>query len=555
MVKDNDVKLTLKDGKEVYTQKGTEMYQVIKENNIDEKFPAVLAKLNGKYYELNSKINESGNFEAVDITSRPGNIVYVRTLQFVLTKAVHDIFPHAVVTIEHTISSGLYGEIHKKEKLNIDDIPLVKKRMEEIIKRDIPIRKLSVKKEEALKIFADYGMDDKVRLLETISNDRLKLYELDGVYDYFYGPMAYSTGALSLFELNYYDNGFLLRIPKESDPLNIPHFYEQKKLENIFYETEKWGNILNVPDVGSLNKIVESGHAVDLIRVAEALHEKKTANIADMISSREKIKIVLVAGPSSSGKTTFAKRLAIQLRVNGLIPIPISLDDYFLSRDKTPKDENGQYDFESINALDLELFNKNLTDLLSGKEVEIPVFDFKKGEREWVGNKVKMPVNGVLIIEGIHGLNETLTSSIPRENKFKIYISALTQLNLDNHNRIPTTDLRIIRRIVRDFLSRGYGGEETLKMLPSIKKGEERNIFVFQEEGDVMFNSSLIYELCVLKKYALSELSKIGEDSPVYHEALRLRSFLHFFKEIDADIVPENSLLREFIGGSCFYKY
>ncbi len=274
-----------------------------------------------------------------------------------------------------------------------------------------------------------------------------------------------------------------------------------------------------------------------------------------MISERKEVKIVLIAGPSSSGKTTFANRLAIQLRVNGHIPIPISLDDYFIDRELTPKDENGDYDFESIEALDLELFNKDLNKLLRGEEISVPTFDFKEGKRKWTGNKVSMPKNGILIVEGIHGLNDKLTQSIDSNNKFKIYISALTQLNIDNHNRISTTDVRMIRRIVRDFLSRGYSGENTLSMWASIRRGEEKNIFTFQEEADVMFNSTLVYELCVLKKYAIEELSKINDDSPVYYEALRLISFLNFFKEVDTDMVPENSILREFIGGSCFYKY
>ena len=274
-----------------------------------------------------------------------------------------------------------------------------------------------------------------------------------------------------------------------------------------------------------------------------------------MISERKDVKIVLIAGPSSSGKTTFARRLGIQLRVNGLMPMPLGLDDYFVDREHTPKDENGEFDFESIYALDLELFNKNLQSILQGRETEIPSYNFKTGKREWNGNKIKLPKNGILIVEGIHGLNEILTSSIPKKNKFKIYISALTQLNLDNHNRIATTDVRIIRRIVRDYLSRGYGGEETLKMWPSIRRGEEKNIFVFQENADVMFNSTLVYELCVLKRFALDELNKIEHSSPVYYEALRLKSFLHFFKDVNTDFVPDNSILREFIGGSCFYKY
>lgn len=541
--------------KEILVERGTVLQKIIKDNCLEKDIPVVLAKLNGNYYELSHKLKEDGELEPIDITNNLGLKTYARTLQFILIKSVLDIFPEAKITIEHSMSKGLFGEIHKGTSLCEDDIKKIKNRMQELINKNLPIEKLSVKKEEAIKIFTSYKMDDKVRLLKYVNTDTVKLYNLDGRYDYFYGSMAYSTGIFKSFDLIYYEPGFLLRYPTEADPFNIPKLVEQKKLRKIFHETEQWGNILGVGDVGSLNDKVENGEIVDIIRVAEALHEKKIAYIADMISERENVKIVLIAGPSSSGKTTFARRLGIQLRVNGLIPIPISLDDYFVDRAHTPKDEYGNYDFESIYALDLDLFNKNLESLLKGEEVEIPTFNFKKGGREWLGQKIKLPENGILVVEGIHGLNEMLTSSIPMNNKFKIYISALTQLNVDNHNRIATTDVRIIRRIVRDYLSRGYGGEDTLKMWPSIKRGEEKNIFVFQENADVMFNSTLVYELCVLKQYALKELEKIQVSSPVYYEALRLRSFLHFFKNVDKDIVAENSILREFIGGSCFYKY
>jgi len=541
--------------KEVLVEKGTILQKIIKDNCLEKDIPVVLARINSNYYELASSLKEDGEFEAVDITNNLGMKTYARTLQFVLIKAVLDVFPEAKITIEHSMSKGLFGEIHKSTPLCEEDIKKIKIKMKELINKDLPIQKISMKKEDAIKIFSDYKMDDKVRFLKYVNADKVKLYNLDGRYDYFYGSMAYSTGIFKFFDLIYYEPGFLLRYPTQEDPFNIPKLVEHKKLRKIFHETEEWGNILGVGDVGSLNDKVENGEIVDIIRVAEALHEKKIAYIADMISERENAKIVLIAGPSSSGKTTFARRLGIQLRVNGLIPIPISLDDYFVDREHTPKDEYGNYDFESIYALDLELFNKNLESLLKGEEVEIPSFNFKNGIREWVGQKIKLPKNGILIIEGIHGLNEMLTSSIPMDNKFKIYISALTQLNVDNHNRIATTDVRIIRRIVRDYLSRGYGSEDTLKMWPSIKRGEEKNIFVFQENADVMFNSTLVYELCVLKQYALKELQKIDVSSPVYYEALRLKSFLHFFKDVDKEIVADNSILREFIGGSCFYKY
>jgi len=547
--------IELKDGRDVLVEEGTTFDTVIKENNLLNGLPVVLGKLNNKFYELGCTISNDGKFEPIDITSRIGMMTYVRTLQFVLIKAISELFPKAKISIQHSLSKGLFGEIHKTLALDIDDIYEIKSRMSEIIKADIPIRRIAFSKARAVEIFMEYDMQDKVKLLKYVTAKEIKLYEIDGRYDYFYGPMAYSTGVVKTFDLMYYEPGFILRYPTSDEPNKIPKFQKHEKLAKIFYEAAQWGEILGVGSVGALNDEVVNGDIVNLIRVAEALHEKKIAYIADMIHKQEQVKLVLIAGPSSSGKTTFSRRLGIQMSVNGLIPIFVSLDDYFLNREFTPRDEHGEYDFESIYALDLELFNKDLELLLQGKETEIPSFNFKTGKREWLGNKIKIPKNGVMIVEGIHGLNEILTSSIPKSSKFKIYISPLTQLNLDDHNRIATTDVRMARRIVRDYLSRGYGVEETLKMWPSIKRGEEKNIFVFQEQADVMFNSSSVYELCVLKKFALAELSKIGEESPVYFQASRLRSFLNFFKDVDKDLVPDNSIIREFTGGSCFYKY
>jgi len=551
----NNFNIGLKDGRQVLVEQGTILNDIVKNNSLLNDIPVVLGKLNNKLYELGETITQDGVFDTVDIKSRIGMMTYVRTLQFVLIKAVFELFPTAKISIEHSLSKGLFGEIHKTIALDIDDIYDIKNRMREIIKADIPIRKIALPKAKAIEIFTGYNMQDKVKLLKYVNSEEVKLYELDGRYDYFYGPMAYSTGILKTFDLIYYEPGFILRYPTSDAPDKIPKFQKHEKLAKIFDEAEKCGEILGVGSVGALNDEVVNGDIVNLIRVAEALHEKKIAYIADMIHKRGKVKLVLIAGPSSSGKTTFSKRLGIQLRVNGLIPIPVSLDDYFVNREITPKDENGEYDFESIYALDLELFNKDLELLLQGSEAEIPSFNFKTGKREWHGNKIKMPENGVMIVEGIHGLNEILTASIAMDSKFKIYISPLTQLNLDDHNRISTTDVRMTRRIVRDYLSRGYGVEDTLKMWPSVKRGEEKNIFVFQEQADAMFNSNVVYELCVLKKFALAELNKIGTESPVYYEASRLKSFLNFFVDVDKDLVPDNSIIREFTGGSCFYQY
>lgn len=478
-----------------------------------------------------------------------------RTLQFIFIKAVLDLYKDAIVTMEHSIGKWVFGEIHKKEPLTEQEVNNIKQAMQKLIDKNYPIKRIKVKREEAIKIFQNYGMTDKVKLLQQTGFKVVTLYELDGRYDYFYGPMWESTGVIKNFDVKFYNGGFILGYPTDENLMVVNKFVEQRKLTNIFRETEKWLNILGIGEVGSLNEKISNGELIDLIMISEALHEKKIAQISDMINEKKEIKAVFVAGPSSSGKTTFANRLAIQLKVNGLNPIPISLDNYFVNREDTPRDENGEYDFESIKSIDVKFFKDQMKELFEGKEVEIPIFNFLTGYREKSGSKVKMPKNGILIIEGIHGLNPILTSSLDENNIFKIYISALTQLNLDNHNRISTADVRRVRRIVRDSLSRGKNAEETLLMWPSIKKGEEKNIFVYQEEADVMFNSTLVYELCVLKKKALEELDKVGADSSVYDEVKRLKAFLGFFDEIDKGLVPENSILREFIGGSIFYKY
>ncbi len=541
----------------ISVEKDISCIDLIKMNGLDNEVPIVLVKINGVLKELSTRIQKDCTLELVDITSKSGMMCYIRSLQFVLIKAVSEVFPNSKVTIEHSLSKGLFGEIEKKPPLVIDDIYDIKKKMDEIIGADMPIIRKKLQREEAINLFKEAGMEDKVSLLSTVNQDRVTIYSLGDTCDYFYGPMIYSTGQLKYFDLISYELGFILRFPTNEEPTKIPRFESHKKLAKIFCEAEKWGNILNVTHVGALNEKIEKEESeiVTLIRVAEALHEKKIAYIADEINKNRSIKLITISGPSSSGKTTFCKRLDIQLRVNGLVPIQISLDDYFVNREDTPRDEFGELDFESINALDLELFNEHLLLLMDGKEVELPTFNFMTGKREWNGQKVKLPKDGVIIIEGIHGLNNMLTQSIEDEHKFKIYISPLTEINIDDHNRISTTDVRMIRRIVRDHLSRGYDVEYTLKMWPSIKRGENKYIYPFQEEADVMFNTALIYELAVLKKYAIAELIKVQPESPVYNEAVRLLEFLQMFKEIDKHYVPSNSLMREFIGGSCFYQY
>lgn len=551
-----NLKLFLKDiDREVEVENGTDLYTIIKKFNIKMNSPIMLGKFNGEVFELSHKIDSEGEFQVLTNGEDMGKRAYERSLQFVLIKAAYDIFKDGEVCIEHSLSGGLFCEIHKDTPLTGEEINILESKMRDIIERDLPIEKISMSKKEAIEIFSGYGMNDKIRLLETLPLDRVSLYKLEERYDYFYGPMAYSTGNLRFFELRQFNSGVIMRFPSLGNPTSISEYVEYKKLATIYQETNEWGKILKVDTLGSLNKLIEQGHMKDLVLINEGLQEKKLAYIADSISEKKSVKLVLIAGPSSSGKTTFTKRLSVQLAVNGLVPIQISMDDFFVDREDTPKDENGDYDFESVYALDIELFNSTLKRILEGEEVELPTFNFLKGCKEWNGKRVRLPENGVLLIEGIHALNEILTSSIKREEKFKVYINCFTQLNIDNHNRIPTTDVRMVRRIVRDSLIRGYSGEDTLKMWPSIKRGEKKNIFVYQEEADVLFNSNYVYELCMLKKYALEELKKIGEESEVYYEAARLISFLKFFKDSDLKLIPSNSILREFVGGSCFYDY
>lgn len=530
-------------------------YEILKDKYANQINNMAGCKVNGKLYNLNDEVLEEGSVEPVMFNSELGMKIYVNTLQFIFIKCALDLFPKSRITIQYAFSKSVYGEIQKETDLTEDEIQAIKNKMIEIINKNIPINISFVEKDKAISIFESYNMLDKINLLNYTHIKNVKLYELDGYYDYFCGKIAATTGVIKVFDVQKYLNGFILRRPDINDLTVIPALTPQKSLSKIFMETEKWLSIIGIGDVGSLNRKIDGGELQDVIMVCEALHEKKIADIADKICEKKDIKIVLIAGPSSSGKTTFANRLSIQLRVNGFIPIPLSLDNYFVNREHTPIDENGDPDYESINALDLKLLNYDLEKLMSGEEVELPIYNFKTGEKEWNGYKEQVPENGVLILEGIHGLNPALISEKLNDNVFKVYISALTQLNIDDHNRISTTDSRKIRRIVRDSLSRGYSAEDTLKMWPSIKRGEKKNIFIYQEEADVMFNSTLVYELCVLKPFALKELNKIEKDSPVYTEAERLKTFLSFFDEVKVDDVPKNSILREFIGGSCFYEY
>lgn len=517
-----------------------------------QKFLAV--KVNNKLQELTSNIfNENDKIKFIDISDNDGKKIYIRTLCFIYIKACKDIFENTDVSIEHSLNKGLYTEFTNKENIQQSDIEIIKNRMYEIINEQKPINKKMLSIDEAVKIFASQGMQDKVELLKYWNTDIIRVYELDGYYDTFYGYVAPNTNVINKFDLKLFAAGIILNFPTKENNFELPEYIEQKKLSKVFKEAEDWGEIMDVGNVGVLNNKIVDNTIDDMIRVNEAFHEKKIAYIADEITKDKSIKIVLIAGPSSSGKTTFAQRLSIQLRVNGKKTYALSLDDYFVDRHLTPKDENGDYDYETIDALDLELFNEQLLDLMMCKSVKIPVFNFKKGMREYTRESVVLSEDHIIIIEGIHGLNDKLTTDIPQKNKFRIYISALTQLNIDNHNRIATSDLRLIRRIVRDNTRRGNNALKTIELWDNVVKGTEKYIFPYQENADAIFNSALVYELCVLKKHAIPLIEEIGDGSEFYAERQRLLKFLSYFKIIENEYaIPNTSILREFIGGSCF---
>jgi uridine kinase len=548
------IKISLKGGTTIEVRKGTTLEEI--KDKVKEEYDALIvaAKVNNNLKELNFTLKDNSQIEFIDLSTSIGHRIYQRSLSFVFIRAAMELLTGCKVSVEHSLSKGLYCEIDYKEPINEEHVKAIEKRMTEIIDEDIPLVKNCISKEEAKNIFKEFGMDAKEKLLKYREKDCINIYSCGWLRNYFYGYMVPSTGYLKKFRLRYYMPGVIIQFPTKEQPNDIPEFVEQPKLAYIFREAEKWGNILNVGYVANLNEIIEKNKIPELIRVAEALHEKKIAQIADEITNKKK-RVVLIAGPSSSGKTTFAQRLLIQLKVNGLNPITLSTDDYFVDRELTPRDDEGNYDFEALEAVDVELFNQHLTKLIQGREVNIPSFDFLTGKRKCNGNKIKIHKEQPIIIEGIHGLNEKLTKDIPHDKKFKIYISALTQLNIDNHNRIPTTDTRLIRRIVRDSKYRGHSALTTLRLWKSVRRGEERNIFPFQEEADIMFNSALVYELAVLKKYATPLLKEIDDKEPEYVEAKRLLKFLSYFKSIDDDkYILQTSIIKEFIGGSCFVE-
>lgn len=514
----------------------------------------VAAMVNNELSELKEKAVDNSYIEFIDLTNQDGMRIYQRSMSFLLIYAAREVLGECKVLVEHSIGRSYYCEIHQQGlELNDDIIDKIEKKMNEIVKKDVPIEKVSVNMDEAISILEANNMYDKIKLFKYRKSSKINLYKLNDCYDYFYGYMVPSTGYLTKFSLSLKETGLVLNLPSTKNPSVVPKFKPLEKLTQVFQEFSRWGRILNVDTVGSLNDVICNGKIGNLIRVSEALHEKKIAYIADMISNNnDKIGVVLISGPSSSGKTTFAQRLCIQLRVNGMIPYAISLDNYYLDREFTPKDENGDYDFEALEAIDVELFDSNIHNLLNGETIELPYFNFKTGKREYKNNFLKLKNNEILVIEGIHGLNEKLTSSIPKKNKFKIYVSALTQLNIDYHNRIPTTDTRMIRRIVRDNHFRAFDASKTIALWPSVRRGEEKNIFPYQEHADIMFNSALIYELSVLKQYIEPLLFQIEKSSLQYNEAKRLIKFMDYFLGVPSEEIPNNSIIREFIGNSCF---
>lgn len=538
---------------------GSTLLEIYQGLNLNFPYQVVSAKVNNRSEGLNFRVYNNKDVEFLDVRDPSGMRTYVRSLCFILYKAVRELFPQGKLYVEHPVSKGYFCNLRIGRPIELADVTAIKQRMQEIIAQDIPFHRTECHTTEAVRIFSEQGMNDKVKLLETSGSLYTYYYTLDDTIDYYYGNLLPSTGFIYLFDLVKYYDGLLLRIPNKTEPTKLDEMVKQEKMLDIFKEHLRWNHIMGLSNVGDFNRACLEGAATDLIKVAEALQEKKIAQIADEIYNRCKDnsphgRLVLIAGPSSSGKTTFSKRLSVQLMTNGLRPYPISLDDYFVDREKTPRDANGNYDYESLYALDLQLFNDQLQALLRGEEVELPRFNFTAGKQEFRGEKLRIDKNMVLILEGIHALNPELTPQIPDENKFKIYVSALTTISLDDHNWIPTTDNRLLRRIIRDYNYRGCSAQETISRWPSVRAGEDKWIFPYQENADVMFNSALLFEFAVLRYHAEPILNSVPRNCPEYAEAYRLLKFIKYFIPVQDKEIPPTSLLREFLGGSSF-KY
>ena len=532
---------------------GSTLFDVFSAFDLKMTHGPVSARVNNKVEGMHYRVYNSKDVEFLDMASSSGSRAYTRTLFFVLCKAVQDIYPNTDVVIDIPVSNGFYVDIRLGRPVVEEDVNILRRRMQEIIDAKMPIRRYMVPTEDAIALFQEKGDVEKVKLLKTSGSIYTTYYKIGEYVDFYYGTLLTNTSGLYLFGLEKYYDGMLLRIPSLKDPDKLGEMTKQDKMFDIFKEHHRWQDILGIRTVGDFNQAIEAGHATDIINISEALQEKKIANIAEDIANRQGVKLVLLAGPSSSGKTTSCKRLSIQLAVNGLKPLQISLDDYFVDRDRTPKDDNGEYDFESIYALNLDLLNEQFNALFRGEEVELPKYDFPSGKSVKSGKKLKMEPNNVLVVEGIHALNPELTAHIPQEQIYRVYASALTTILLDNHNYIPTTDNRLLRRIIRDYKYRGVSAQETIHRWPSVRTGENKWIFPYQENADAMFNTAMLYELSVLKMQAEPLLQQVPENCEEHAEAYRLLKFLKYFKGIPYNNLPPTSLLREFLGGSSFH--
>lgn len=537
--------------KTIEFESGKRVMDILKEEIEKSENPIFACKCNNEVKALNYDVNEDSQIELIDFTSMEGKRVYIRGLIYIMVMAFNKLYPEIEITVNYQLHNAMYCDT-AGTKITDEMLKNVSNKMKEIVENNLPIMKIQMTQEEAEKFFEENNISNGTLQFEVKNKKDISIYKCENYYNYFYGVMPISTGYIKIFDLVKYGEGFLIRYPSRTNSNELTDFVETKKLLSTLEEYSDIHKILGVGTIGKLNKKVRDGNITDYILLDEALHEKKIAQIADNVAKNKEVKMVLIAGPSSSGKTTFARKLGMQLRLNGLKPVTISVDNYFVERENNPRDEFGNYDFECIEALDLELFNNHITKLLNGEEIEVPKFDFTEGKKHYDGTKMKLADDEILVIEGIHCLNDRLTSSIPRNKKYKVYISALTVLNIDKYNRISTTDTRLIRRIVRDNQYRNYSALHTLKIWYSVNRGEEKYIFPYQEEADSMFNSSLIYELGVLKDYALPLLKEIDKSNPEFAEAKRIATLLSYFESIPEKDIPNTSLIREFIGNGIF---
>ncbi len=545
------VQVRLNDGRIFEGPVGTPLEEFIRAAGSDPQAPTVAALIDDELRELTYRVERDVEVTPITMAHSDGGRIYRRSLSFLLVTATHELFPEATVYVDHSLTfGGYFCRVQGRELFSAEELAQVQARMREIVQADEPFRKERVPLNEAIELFQARGDEDKVRLLTRRRKDYLILYQLRGFRDYFHGYMVPSTGYLTVFDLQLYPPGFVLRFPRSDPPMVLHPFMDYPKLVSVFREYGEWLELMGVPDVGGLNEAMVGERVREVVLVSEALHEQRIARIAlEIAERRDRVRLVLIAGPSASGKTTFSKRLGIQLLANGLRPFPLEMDNYFLDRDKTPRDAQGNYDFEALGALDVALLNEHLLRLMEGQEVTLPRFNFRTGRRE-TGPTVRLRPDHVLLIEGIHGLNPALVPHVPQSMVYRVYVSALTQLNIDKHSRVPTTDTRLIRRIVRDAAQRGYSAQQTIERWESVREGEKRWIFPYQEHADIMFNSALVYELAVLKPLAEPLLLQVERGAPAYAEAKRLLAFLEWFEPLAPDLVPDNSILREFVGGS-----